>query len=84
MISNFVWRDVLMNSGTAVKNLGIGLAVTGFVLLLGFGLYNLFIIESSMVLKISIGAIVAGILLVLLVLIKEKMSVEDKETERRY
>jgi hypothetical protein len=36
------------------------------------------------VLKVSIGAIVAGITLVLLTLIKEKMSVEEKETERRY
>jgi hypothetical protein len=84
VISNFVWRDVLMNNGTAVKNLGIGLAATGFFLLLVFGLYNLFTIDSSMVLKISIGAIIAGILLVLLVLIKEKMGFEDKETERRY
>ena len=73
-----------MNSDTAVKNLGIGLAVTGFFLLLVFGLYNLFTIESSLVLKVSIGAIVAGIVLVLLTLIKEKVSVKDKETERRY
>ena len=73
-----------MNSNTAVKNLGIGLAVVGFVLLLGYGLYNLFAIESGPVLKVSIGAIVAGIVLVLLILIKEKMSVEDKETERKY
>lgn len=73
-----------MNSNTAVKNLGIGLAVMGFVLLLGHGLYNLFTTESSPVLKVSIGTIVAGIILVLLILVKEKMSVEDKETERRY
>ncbi|AKB78053.1 hypothetical protein MSHOH_1570 [Methanosarcina horonobensis HB-1 = JCM 15518] len=73
-----------MNSSTALKNLGIGLAVTGFVLLLGYGLYNFFAVESDLVLKVSIGAIVAGILLVLLTLIKEKMSVEDKGTERRY
>ncbi|RXA21826.1 hypothetical protein EQO05_00895 [Methanosarcina sp. MSH10X1] len=73
-----------MNSYTAVKNLGIGLVVTGIIFLLGFGLYNLFTKESSMVLKISIGAVVAGILLVLSVLIKEKMVIKDKETERRY
>jgi len=61
-----------MNSNTAVKNLGIGLAVIGFVLLLGYGLYNLFTIESGPVLKVSIGTIVAGILLVLLTLIRKK------------
>ncbi len=73
-----------MNSSTAVRNLGIGLTITGFVLLLGYALYNLFTLESSLILKMSIGAIVAGIVLVLLALIKEKMSVEDKEIERRY
>ncbi|HII02686.1 TPA: hypothetical protein HA351_13910 [Methanosarcinaceae archaeon] len=73
-----------MNSSTAIRNLGIGLTITGFVSLLGYALYNLFTLESSLILKISIGAIVAGIVLVLLALIKEKMSVEDKEIERRY
>ncbi|MDD3246352.1 MAG: hypothetical protein PHF18_05805 [Methanosarcina sp.] len=73
-----------MNSNTAVRNLGIGLTVMGFLSLLGYALYNFLTIESSLILKMSIGAIVAGIGLVLLILIKEKMSVEDKETERRY
>ena len=53
-------------------------------MLLGYALYNFFTIESSLILKISIGAIVAGIVLALLALIMEKMSVEDKEIERRY
>jgi len=73
-----------MNSNTAVRNIGIGLTVMGFLSLLGYGLYNFLTIESSLILKMSIGAIVAGIGLVLLILIKEKMSVEDKEIERRY
>ena len=73
-----------MNSNTALKSLGTGLAVTGFIFLLGYGLYNFFTLESSPVLKLSIGAIVAGIAIVLLILIKEKLSVEDKETERKY
>jgi hypothetical protein len=41
-------------------------------------------VEFSPILKVSIGAIVAGIVLVLLILIKEKVSIKDKETERRY
>ncbi|AKB36176.1 hypothetical protein MSSAC_1586 [Methanosarcina siciliae C2J] len=73
-----------MNSSTAIKNLGTGLAVIGFILLLGCGLYNFFTTEFGLVLKVSIGAIVTGIVLVLLTLIKEKTSVGDKETERRY
>ncbi|KKG16763.1 hypothetical protein EO98_14775 [Methanosarcina sp. 2.H.T.1A.6] len=73
-----------MNSNTAVRNLGIGLTVTGLILLVGYALYDIFTTESSLVLKISITAIVAGIGLVLLILIKEKMSVKDKEIERRY
>jgi len=73
-----------MNSNTAVRNIGIGLTVMGFLSLLGYALYNFLTIESSLILKMSIGAIVAGIGLVLLILIKEKMSVEDKEIERRY
>jgi hypothetical protein len=73
-----------MNSNTAVKNFGIGLTVMGFLLLLGYALYNFFTVESSLIFKISIGAIVAGIVLALLALIMEKMSVEDKEIERRY
>ncbi|WP_440948204.1 hypothetical protein ACSAZL_08225 [Methanosarcina sp. T3] len=73
-----------MNSSTTVKNLGSGLAVIGFVLLLGCGFYSFLTTDSSLVLKVSIGAIVAGIVLVLLTLIKEKTSVKDKETERKY
>ncbi|HIH73819.1 MAG TPA: hypothetical protein HA306_00475 [Methanosarcina sp.] len=73
-----------MNSSTALKNLGAGLAVTGFALLLGYGLYSFFTTESSSILKVSIGAIAVGIALVLLILIKEKTSAEDKETERKY
>lgn len=73
-----------MDSNTTAKNLGIGMTVIGFVLLLGYGLYNFFTIESSLVLKVSIGAIVAGVVLVLLVLIKEKTGLEDKEIERKY
>ncbi|MDQ1275261.1 MAG: hypothetical protein QG610_834 [Euryarchaeota archaeon] len=73
-----------MSSNTELKYLGTGLAVAGFVLLLGYRLYNFFAIESSLVLKVSIGAIVAGIVLVLLAMIKEKVSAEDKETKRKY
>ena len=73
-----------MDSNTTVRNLGIGLTVIGFILLMGYALYNIVINESNLILKMSIMAIVAGIVLVLLTLIKEKTGVKDKEIERRY
>ena len=73
-----------MNSNTTVRNLGIGLTVIGFIVLMGYALYNIFTVESSLILKMSIVAIVAGIVLVILTLMKEKMGVKDKEIERKY
>jgi uncharacterized membrane protein len=73
-----------MDSDTTVRNLGIGLTVIGFILLVGYALYNLFTTESDLILKMSIAIIVAGIVLVLLTLMKEKMNGKDKEIERRY
>jgi uncharacterized membrane protein len=73
-----------MDSNTTVRNLGLGLTVIGFVLLVGYALYNIFTIESSLILRISIVAIVAGIVLVILTLMKERMVMKDKEIERRY
>ncbi|MBN2488408.1 MAG: hypothetical protein JXA98_05210 [Methanosarcinaceae archaeon] len=73
-----------MDSNTTMRNLGIGLTVIGFVLLVGYTLYILITTESNLILKISIVAIVAGILLVILTLLKEKTGVKDKEIERRY
>jgi len=73
-----------MDSNTTVRNLGIGLTVIGFVLLVGYALYNIVIVESSLIIKISIMAVVAGIVLVLLTLIKERKDMKDKEIERKY
>ena len=73
-----------MDNNTAVRNIGIGLTLIGFILIVGYALYELFTVESSGILKMSIVAIVAGIILVLLILIKEKMRVKDSEIERKY
>ena len=67
-----------------MRNIGIGLTVIGFILIVAYALYELFTVESSWILKMSIVAIVAGIILVLLILTKEKMKVKDKEIERKY
>jgi hypothetical protein len=73
-----------MDSNTSVRNLGISLAVIGIILLVGYALYNCLTIGSNLILKISITAIILGILLALLSLIKEKMGTKDTEIERKY
>jgi uncharacterized membrane protein len=73
-----------MDSNTAVRNLGISLAVTGIILLVGYTFYNLLTIESNLVLKLSIAAFILGIVLTLLSLIKEKIGKKDTEIERKY
>ncbi|MCL7412890.1 MAG: hypothetical protein M8353_04635 [ANME-2 cluster archaeon] len=73
-----------MDYQTLMRDLGIGLAVIGVVMLVGYSLYELFTSESSMILKLSITAIVAGIVLAILSLITEKMGKQDSEVERKY
>ncbi len=73
-----------MDSNTAVRNLGIGLAIIGIILLVGYAFYNILTIESDMILKISLATIILGIILALLSLIKEKMGTNDAEVERKY
>lgn len=73
-----------MDSNTSVRNLGISLAVIGIILLVGYAFYNFLTIGSNLVLKMSITAIILGIVLALLSLIKEKMGTKDTEIERKY
>ncbi|MBW6517970.1 MAG: hypothetical protein K0A89_05660 [ANME-2 cluster archaeon] len=73
-----------MDSNTAVRNLGIGLVVIGIIMLVGYAFYTILTIESNMILKLSLAAIILGIILALLSLIKEKMGEEDAEIERKY
>jgi len=72
-----------MESNTAMRNLGLGLAVIGIVMLVGYAFYNIFI-ESNSVLKLSLAAIISGIIIALLSLIKEKIGTKDTEIERKY
>ncbi len=73
-----------MDSNTAIRNLGIGLAVMGIIVLVGYAFYNILTIESDMVLKLSLATIILGIILALLSLIMEKMGTNDAEVERKY
>jgi hypothetical protein len=73
-----------MDNNTAVRNLGIGLAVIGIILLVGYAFYNILTMESNLILKLSLAAIILGIIIALLSLIKERIGTNDTEIERKY
>jgi len=73
-----------MDKNTAVRNLGIGLAVIGIILLVGYAFYNILTMESNLILKLSLAAIILGIIIALLSLIKERIGTNDTEIERKY
>ncbi|MCD4766975.1 MAG: hypothetical protein K8R34_10740 [Methanosarcinales archaeon] len=73
-----------MDSNTAVRNFGIGMAVIGIILLVGYVFYNILTIESNLILKLSLAAIISGIIIALLSLIMERIGTKDTEIERKY
>ena len=73
-----------MNSNTAVRNIGIGLTLVGFILLMMYVFYEILSGDGSLIPKLSIAAIILGITVVLLSLVKEKKAVKDNEIERKY
>ena len=73
-----------MNNNTAVRNIGIALTVIGFILLMIYTFYEVLASDESLILKLSIVAILSGIALALFSLIKEKTAVKDNEIERKY
>ena len=77
-----------MGINSTLRNLGIGLVVFGIIVISGFIIYNtlsvLLATENNVIVKISITAILLGILLTLLSLFKERIEKEDRELERRY
>ena len=73
-----------MNRNIAVRNIGIGLTLVGFILLMMYAFYEILASNESLILKLSIAAIILGITVVLLSLVKEKKAVKDKEIERKY
>ena len=73
-----------MNRNIAVRNIGIGLTLVGFILLLVYVFYEILASDGSLIPKLSIAAILLGIVVVLFSLIKEKRAVKDNEIERKY
>ena len=73
-----------MNSNKTVRNIGIALTIVGFTLLIGYAFYETLASDESLILKLSIAAIISGIALALFSLVREKTAVKDKEIERKY
>ena len=73
-----------MNSNTAVRNIGIGLTLVGFILLLVYVFYEILASDGSLIPKLSIAAILLGIVVIILSLVKEKTAAKDEEIERKY
>lgn len=71
-------------NNTALRNIGIGLTLIGFTLLIGYAFYETLASDESLILKLSIVAIISGIALALFSLIREKTATKDKEIERKY
>ncbi len=73
-----------MSDNMSVRNIGIGLIILGFIMLVGYAFYETLASDGSLIPKLSIAAILLGIIVILLSLIKEKKAVKDKEIERKY
>ena len=73
-----------MNNHTAVRNIGIGLTIIGFILLMIYTFYEILASNENLILKLSIAAILSGIALALFSLVKEKTAAKDEEIERKY
>ena len=73
-----------MNNNTAVRNIGIGLTIIGFILLMIYTFYEILASNENLILKLSIAAILSGIALALFSLVKEKTAAKDEEIERKY
>lgn len=73
-----------MSDNMSVQNIGIGLTIIGFIVLIGYVFYETLASDASLILKLSIAAIILGVTVLLLSLIREKMTVKDDEVERKY
>ena len=74
----------MSNNNRSVRNIGIGLTVIGFILLMIYAFYEVLASDESLILKLSIAAILLGITAVLFSLVKEKTAAKDDEIERKY
>jgi hypothetical protein len=73
-----------MNVNLTLRDIGMGLLFFGLILLFVFGLYTILASEVDFIIRISFVAIILGIVIAIISLLKEKYENVDHETERKY
>jgi hypothetical protein len=73
-----------MKVNLTLRNIGMGLLFFGLILLFVFGLYTILASEVDFIIRISFVAIILGIVIAIISLLKEKYENVDHETERKY
>jgi hypothetical protein len=73
-----------MNMNLTLRDIGMGLLFFGLILLFVFGLYTILASEVDFIIRISFVAIILGIVIAIISLLKEKYENVDHETERKY
>ena len=73
-----------MNINLNLRNIGMGLVILGIIVLVGYSLYLLLAAELNSIIRLSLIAIIIGIVIALFSILKEKYENKDHETERKY
>lgn len=66
-----------------LRDIGMGLLFLGIILLIGFGVFSILTADIDVIIRISLGAIIIGILIALFSLLKETGNI-NREIERKY
>ncbi|MBE0523744.1 MAG: hypothetical protein IBX40_05345 [Methanosarcinales archaeon] len=73
-----------MNLNLTIRNIGIVLVILGVILLMVFWVYTILTAEVDPIIRISLIAIIIGIMITLFSILQEKVKNKDKETKRKY
>lgn len=73
-----------MSNNMSIQNVGIGLMIVGFMMLLGDVFYESMSGDANLIIKLSIAAIILGMAVILLSLVNDKIALKDDEIERKY
>ena len=73
-----------MNLNLTIRNIGIVLVILGIILLMVFWVYTILTAEVDPIIRISLIAIIIGIMIALFSILQEKVKNKDNETIRKY
>ena len=73
-----------MNLNLTIRNIGIVLVILGIILLIVFWVYTILTAEVDPIIRISLIAIIIGIMITLFSILQEKVKNKDNETIRKY